>query len=41
VFVFLHIYTLTRYDMLAANVRHFVRELDASVALAADKERCR
>ncbi len=41
VFVFLHIYTLTRYDMLAANVRHFARELRETMPLEADRERCR
>jgi len=41
VFVFLHIYTLARYDMLAANVRQFLRELQQTVPLKADRERCR
>jgi len=41
VFVFLHIYTLARYDMLAANVRQFLAELHYTVALEADRERCR
>src|SRR5215472_18334259 len=31
VFVFLHIYTLARYDMLAANVRQFLSELQRTV----------
>jgi uncharacterized protein YjbI with pentapeptide repeats len=41
VFVFLHIYTLARYDMLAANVRQFLAELVRTVPLEADRERCR
>ncbi len=41
VFVFLHIYALVRYDMLAANVRHFVQELRDTVTPEADRERCR
>ena len=41
VFVFLHVYALTRYDMLGTNVRYFVDELDAAVPLRADQERCR
>jgi uncharacterized protein YjbI with pentapeptide repeats len=41
VFVILHVYTLTRFDMLAANVRHFMRELATSVPLESDRERCR
>jgi hypothetical protein len=40
-FVFLHIYTLVRYDMLAANVRQFLAELRVAVSLEADRERCR
>jgi hypothetical protein len=35
VFVFLHIYTLVRYDMLAANIRQFRREVQVV------EERCR
>jgi uncharacterized protein YjbI with pentapeptide repeats len=41
VFVFLHIYTLVRYDLLAANVRQFQSELHNTVRLEADRERCR
>src|SRR6202012_2611438 len=41
VFVFLHVYALTRYDMLATNVRYFLGELDATVAQQDDRERCR
>jgi uncharacterized protein YjbI with pentapeptide repeats len=41
VFVFLHVYTLARYDMLAANVRQFLSELRRTVKLEADQERCR
>src|SRR5882724_10407026 len=41
VFVFLHIYTLARYDMLAANVRQFLAELRWTVPLETDRERCR
>lgn len=41
VFVFLHVYTLLRYDMLAANVRQFLRELRDSVPLEPDRERLR
>ena len=41
VFVFLHVYTLVRYDMLAANVRQFVQELRETVPREADRERCR
>jgi uncharacterized protein YjbI with pentapeptide repeats len=41
VFVFLHIYTLARYDMLAANVRQFLVELDFGKLADADRERCR
>jgi hypothetical protein len=41
VFVFLHIYTLARYDMLAANIRQFLAELQKSVKLELDRERCR
>jgi hypothetical protein len=39
VFVFLHIYTLARYDMLAANVRQFIEELHRTVPSEADRER--
>jgi uncharacterized protein YjbI with pentapeptide repeats len=41
VFVFLHIYTLVRYDLLAANVRQFLAELPETVPLEADRERSR
>src|SRR6202040_3261461 len=41
VFVFLHIYTLVRYDMLAANARQFLAELPETVPLEADRERSR
>ena len=41
VFVFLHIYTLARYDMLAANVRQFLSELQRTVLWEADRERRR
>ena len=40
IFVFLHIHTLIRYDMLAANLRQFDREL-AGIADEEDRERCR
>jgi hypothetical protein len=39
--VFLHIYTLVRYDMLAGDVRQFLAELRQSVPLETDRERCR
>jgi hypothetical protein len=41
VFVFLHIYTLARYDMLAVNVRQFLSELQSSMVWEGDCERCR
>jgi hypothetical protein len=41
VFVFLHFYTLVRYDMLAANARQFQAELLDTVPLQADRKRCR
>jgi uncharacterized protein YjbI with pentapeptide repeats len=41
VFVFLHIYTLVRYDMLAANLRQFLVELQRTVLWEVDRERCR
>jgi Pentapeptide repeats (8 copies) len=41
VFLFLHIYTLVRYDMLAANIRQFQVELQGTVPLEVDRERCR
>src|SRR4051812_22362526 len=40
-FVALHVFTLIRYDMLAANVRHFMTALEMMVPLAADREHCR
>jgi hypothetical protein len=40
-FVALHVFTLIRYDMLAANVRHFMGCLERTVPLAADREHCR
>ncbi len=41
VFLALHLYTLMRYDMLAANIRRFRDDLAAMVAVEADRERCR
>src|SRR5271155_420874 len=41
VFVFLHVHALVRYDLLAANVRQFLAELQQTVPLEADRERCR
>jgi hypothetical protein len=41
VFVFLHIYTLVRYHMLAMNVRQFLTELGRTVPSERDCERCR
>ena len=41
VFVFLHMYTLVRYDMLAANLRRFRHEVQDTVGIEADRERCR
>ena len=41
VFVFQPIYTLVRYDLLAANVRQFREELCNTVPLESDRERCR
>jgi hypothetical protein len=40
-FVFVHVYTLIRYDMLAANLHQFRSELRDTVPLAEDRERCR
>ena len=40
-FLALHVFTLIRYDMLAANLRQFRADLAAMVPLAADRERCR
>jgi uncharacterized protein YjbI with pentapeptide repeats len=41
VFLFLHVYTLVRYDMLAANVRQYRRELSETVPRESNRERCR
>jgi uncharacterized protein YjbI with pentapeptide repeats len=41
VFLFLHAYTLIRYDMLAANLRQFRSDLQVSIPREADRERCR
>jgi len=41
VFVFLHIYALVRYDMLAGNLRQFRKEVRESVPLESHRERCR
>src|SRR4029077_6781751 len=41
IFLFLHVYTLIRYDMLAANLRQFRIDLQLSVPIEADRERCR
>src|SRR5215469_13152626 len=41
VFVFLHVYTLARYDMLAANVGQFLVDLRRTVKWEVDRERCR
>jgi uncharacterized protein YjbI with pentapeptide repeats len=41
VFVLLHIYTLSRYHMLGANLQHFLAELQSSVHKPSDQERCR
>jgi hypothetical protein len=40
-FVALHVFTLIRYDMLAANMRQFSADLAVMVPVAADRERCR
>jgi hypothetical protein len=40
IFLFLHIHTLIRYDMLAANLRQFEAELE-SIPREEDRERCR
>jgi hypothetical protein len=40
-FVALHVFTLIRYDMLAANVRQFSADLAVMVPIEADRERCR
>jgi hypothetical protein len=41
VFLFLHVYTLIRYDMLAANLRQFRTDLQATVPLEVDRNSCR
>jgi uncharacterized protein YjbI with pentapeptide repeats len=41
VLLFLHAYTLIRYDMLAANLRQLRSDLQRLVPLEADRERCR
>ena len=41
VFVGAHLYTLLRFDMLAANLRRFMADLPGMVRLEADRERCR
>jgi hypothetical protein len=41
VFVALHVFTLIRYDMLAANLRQFRGDLEETVGAASDRERCR
>ena len=40
-FIFLHIYTLVRYDMLAAKIRQFHREVQETVDIESDRKRCR
>jgi hypothetical protein len=40
-FLALHVFTLIRYDMLATNVRHFMRASETTGPLAADREHCR
>lgn len=37
----LHLFTLIRYDMLAANLRQFRGDLEETVRAASDRERCR
>ena len=41
VFLFLHAYTLIRYDMLDANLRQFRTDLQVSISREADRERSR
>jgi len=41
VFLFLHVHTLIRYDMLAENLRLLDRELDTTLPRKEDQERCR
>src|SRR5215472_6359311 len=38
VFVFLHVHTLVRYDLLAANIQQFLSELRQTVPLEVDRE---
>lgn len=40
VFVFLHVYTLVRYDMLATNLRFFATRLEDEVRRPAEREAC-
>ena len=41
IFLFLHVHTLIRFDMLAANLRLLTAELARAVPIEADRERCR
>jgi uncharacterized protein YjbI with pentapeptide repeats len=41
VFVFVHVYTLARFDMLADNVRHFLTKLPQVVPSEESREDCR
>jgi len=41
IFLFLHVHTLIRFDMLAANLRLLTAELARAVPLAVDRERTR
>jgi uncharacterized protein YjbI with pentapeptide repeats len=41
VFLALHVFTLIRYNMLAANLNQFNADLELMVPTAADRERCR
>jgi hypothetical protein len=41
VFLFLHVHTLIRYDMLAENLRLLDRELATTLPREADRDRCR
>jgi hypothetical protein len=41
IFLFLHVHTLIRFDMLAANLRLLAAELAGAVPLEADRERTR
>ncbi|MFN6251144.1 MAG: pentapeptide repeat-containing protein [Acetobacteraceae bacterium] len=40
IFLALHLYTLTRFDLLMQNLRHFEAELRAHVPLQRDRDRC-